>query len=112
MATNYNLNITRGSNFSVRLIAKDQLGSVIDLSPYQVKGIIKHRYSDSNALLDLKPSGVEGYLTSGFIDVTLSGAQTTGMPISQGVYDIEISSGHYVDKLIYGYVNFYPEVTN
>ena len=46
MATNYDLNITRGSNFSVRLVAKDQLGSVIDLSPYQVRGIIKHRYSD------------------------------------------------------------------
>ena len=112
MATNYDLNITRGSNFSVRLVAKNEDGSVIDISPYSVRGVVKHRYSDSDHILDLEPAGVPGYLTSGYIDVTLSGAQTTGMPISQSVYDIEIYSGTYVDKLIYGYANFHPEVTN
>ncbi len=111
MATNYNLNITRGSEFSVRLAAKDDLGQVINLSGYSTKGYVKYRYSNTGYLLDLNPTVVAGYEASGYIDIYLSGAQTTGVPIVQGVYDIEINSGTYVNKLINGYASFYPEVT-
>ena len=109
MATNYNLNITRGSEYSVRLVAKDDNGSVINLSNYTTKGVVKNKYSDASALLDLNPDISNA--SAGHIDIILSGAQTTDMPITQAVYDIEIYSGTYVNKLIHGYVNFHPEVT-
>jgi len=109
MATNYNLNITRGSEFSVRLVAKDDNGATIDLTNYSTKGVVKNKYSDTTVLLDLAPTIANA--SAGYIDITLSGAQTIAMPITQAVYDIEIYNGTYANKLIHGYVNFYPEVT-
>jgi len=112
MATNFDLNITQGSKFDVRLVAKAEDGSPIDLTTYSVSGVVKNKYSDTTPILDLNPSGVAGFLTSGYIDITLKGSDTTGTPITQGVYDIEIYSGEYVEKLIYGYANILPEVTS
>jgi hypothetical protein len=109
MATNYNLNITRGSEYSVRLIAKDDDGATIDLTGYSTKGIVKNKYSDSTILLDLDPTIANA--TAGYIDIKLLGSETIDMPITQAVYDIEIYNGTYANKLIHGYVNFYPEVT-
>ena len=111
MATNYNLNITRGSNFSIRLVAKDENGVAIDLNGYSARSYVKHHYSSTGVLLDLNPEPAEP-LASGYIDINISGAQTIGLPIVQGVYDLEIYSGTYVDKLIKGYANIFPEVTS
>ncbi len=111
MATNYDLNITRGSKFSVRLAAKNEDGTPINLSGYNVRGNVKYTYGSTGTLLDLKPTGVVGYYESGYIDIDLLAGSTTNVPIVQGVYDVEIYSGTYVDKLIKGYVNILPEVT-
>jgi hypothetical protein len=107
MATSYDLNITQGSEFFVRLAAKDDSGSALDLDNYGLSGVVKHRYSDSGVLLDLKPSGISG----GYIDILLRGAETKTLPIVQGVYDIELYSGLYVEKLIQGKFNVYPEAS-
>ena len=71
MATNYNLNITRGSNFSVRLIAKDENGTPINLSGYSASAQVRHHYSSTGVLLDLSPTPVEPK-ASGYIDIYLS----------------------------------------
>lgn len=110
MATNFNLNITRGSNFSVRLIARDENGVPINLSGYSASAQVRHHYSSTGVILDLNPTPAAP-LASGYIDIYLSGAQTTGIPIVQGVYDLEISAGNYTNKLIKGYANIFPEVT-
>ena len=77
MPTNYDLNITRGSDFSVRLSVKDSAGSPYNLSGYQTSGVVKYRYSDSNSFINLSPvivSGVAGaYYASGLIDLSVSG---------------------------------------
>jgi hypothetical protein len=112
MATSYDLNITQGSEFFVRLTAKDNSGDAIDLSSYGLSGVVKHRYSDSNILLDLRPSGVTNFLSSGYIDVLIRGADTKTLPVVQGVYDIELYSGAYVDKLVQGNFNVYPEASS
>lgn len=116
MATSYDLNITRGSDFSVRLNVKDSSGGAYNLSGYSVSGVAKYRYSSANPLLNLSPeivSGTNGSLyASGIIDVKVSGTSTTGTPIVQGVYDIEIYSGTYHEKVIRGKINVLPEVTS
>ena len=112
MATSYDLNITQGSEFFVRLTAKDDGGNAIDLNNYGLSGVVRHRYSDSNILLDLQPSGVTNFLSSGYIDVLIRGADTKTLPVIQGVYDIELYSGAYVDKLVQGNFNVYPEASN
>ena len=116
MATSYDLNIIRGSDFSVRLNVKDSNGGAYNLSGYSVSGVAKYRYSSSNPLIDLSPvivSGVNGAsYVNGMIDVNVFGTATTGVPIVQGVYDIEIYKGSYHEKVIHGKLNVLPEVTS
>lgn len=112
MATNYDLNITKGSQFEVVLRAKDSNGNGIDLTDYTTSGFVKYRYSDTGIILDLNPvprTGAAG--VSGYLDIKLSGVHTKNVPVVQGVYDIEMYKGEYHEKLIYGYANILPEVT-
>tara|TARA_Y100001973_G_C5153754_1_gene309569 strand:- start:320 stop:709 length:390 start_codon:yes stop_codon:yes gene_type:complete len=115
MATSYDINLTRGNDFSVRLAVKDDAGSAYNLTGYTASGVVRNKYSDTGYLVDLNAkvvSGVNGAgYVSGFIDLYLSGNQTTGVPVTQGVYDVEIYSGTYHQKVILGQANIYPEVT-
>jgi hypothetical protein len=45
------------------------------------------------------------------IDIKLTAAQTSALPVMQGVYDIELYSGTYANKPIKGLFNVLPEVT-
>ena len=116
MAAIYDFNITQGSQFDVRLTINDENGAALNLSGYNARGYLKHRYSDTGNLLDLSPTIVSGsdglYPVSGLIDVSLLASQTSTLPVVQGVYDVEIYKGAYVDKVIKGVANIHPEVTN
>jgi|10_taG_2_1085330.scaffolds.fasta_scaffold03115_2 hypothetical protein len=112
MATSYNLNITQGSEFYVRFQAKDSSGDPINLSGYSMSGVVKRRYSDTGIIVNLAPSGVTPTgMTGGYFDVTLRAAQTSGLPIVRGVYDIEYSQDNFADKLVKGDVYIFPEAT-
>jgi glutamine synthetase len=111
MAADYNINITKGSTFTARLVAQDASGNIIDLTNWSLRGYAKIKYSDVTLLVDLNPAKVAPF-TSGFIDIIISAAATATLPVTEGVYDIEMyDSGGYVDKLMRGYVRVYPEVT-
>ena len=57
MASTYDFTVTRGSEFEVRLLLKDENGYAINLpGGYNVRGVVKHRYSDTTAKLDLSPA--------------------------------------------------------
>ena len=121
MATVYNFSATQGSQLSVRLNIKDASGDALNLSGYGARGIVKYRYSSTNALVDLDPTIVSGEngiaYQSGLIDVYLSGSQTPGLPIGDFVYDIEkYPTGASnvevaVDKILAGRFLVYPQVT-
>ena len=111
MAAHYDLNITKGSSFTIRLVAQDTSGSVIDLTNWNVRGYAKIKYSESNLLVDLNPQKVSPN-TNGFIDIQLAAATTATLPVTEGVYDVEIyDSSGYVDKVVAGYVRVFPETT-
>ena len=84
MASTYNLSISQGETYSIRLNAKDSSGSRINLSGYTARGVIKYRYGSTGFLLDLDPDVVSGtngnLLTGGYIDVALTPAQTSNYP--------------------------------
>ena len=121
MATVYNFSATQGSQLSVRLNIKDASGDGLYLSGYGARGIVKYRYSSTNALVDLDPTIVSGEngiaYQSGLIDVYLSGSQTSGLPIGDFVYDIEkyptgaSNVEGAVDKILAGSFLVYPQVT-
>ena len=112
MATDYNLEITQGSDYSIRLNLKESDGSLVNLSGYSVSGFVKHRYSDTGVILDLLPS-IAGDGTSGVVDISLNAAQTSVLPIMEGIYDVEKYNSDYtsISKVLKGKVLVYPEVT-
>ena len=121
MPTNYDLNITRGSDFSVRLSVKDSVGNPYNLSGYQTSGVVKYRYSSTGSLVNLDPTIVTGTTggayQSGLVDVYLSGSETATLPIGEFVYDIEkypsgaSNAEGAVDKILAGDFLVYPQVT-
>lgn len=125
MATTYDINVTQGSTLDLRFKVKDANGNAINLSGYSARGAVKFSYGTGTVLLDLSPkvqSGHAGDLTlgaSGYIDVFIRPSLTSGLPIIQGIYDIEryetvpASSGDWnVLKVAKGYVNVHPEATS
>ena len=111
MATSYDLNIVRGSSISIRLNAKDDDGNAFNLNGYAISGHVRHRISDTGVLLNLNPTVVNNFEASGYIDIDVPAYATTGLPITQAIYDVEIYSGTFTEKLIEGYANIHPEVT-
>jgi hypothetical protein len=122
-----NFTIYQGADLNVRLCLSDSDGSPSNLSGYSVRGVVKHRYSDTSNLLDLNPIIVSGYcpgvycgldpdpIVSGYVDINIPANQTTGLPVGQMVYDIEkspLDNSNSVTKVIKGYFNILPEVTN
>ena len=116
MPVNYVLNIIKGSTFTARVAAKNADGSPVDLSHYQTRGYVKQKYSDTGVLLDLNPVPTPGFQASGYIDIAVPATGTAVLPVTQGVYDIEMygptGTENFVIKLLDGRVNVYPEVTN
>ncbi len=116
MAAIYDFNITQGDQFDTRLTVKDDNGT-INLSGYAARGYIKNKYSDTGILINMAPSVVSGdancsMCASGFVDINLLGSQTKLLPITQGIFDIEIYKNTYAKKVAIGNVNVSPEVTN
>ena len=131
MATSYDLNVTQGSTFNVRLTTKDSNGSALNLSGYDVSGYIRNKYSDTTYLLDMAPTIVSGHaaahdpndplktdaIHSGLIDVNLAATGTAALPITQAIYDIEVylnpnnMNTTSVFKILNGKANIHPEAT-
>ena len=111
MATRYDLEIVRGSTYSVRIAAKDDDGAAINLTNYTVSGQARVNYSSPDVLLNLSPSILAGQEANGYIDINIPAATTAALPIDQAVYDIEIYSSTNSEKIMSGYIDISPEVT-
>ena len=59
MLVNYNLDIVRGSSFAAVLTAKNEDGTAVNLLGFNLRGVIKYKYSDSTYLLSLQPQVVD-----------------------------------------------------
>tara|TARA_B100001123_G_scaffold432982_1_gene556862 strand:+ start:503 stop:889 length:387 start_codon:yes stop_codon:yes gene_type:complete len=109
------LNITRGSTFNIRITVYDDNSNVIDLTGFEVRGVIKNRYSDADAdvLINLDPVVYDA--SAGLVDILLTSTQTSTLPITEALYDIEkfpISGQGATDKIMKGTVLIHPEITS
>ena len=128
MATTYDIEVTQGSELDLRLNVKNDAGAALTLEGYKLRGVVKHRYGDATAYIDLKPkvftdSSVTPAITaaSGLVDIFLSGVQTTGLAVGVHRYDLEryneeeiygVLTEPSVFKLMKGKFVISPEVTN
>lgn len=114
MATKVNLSIDQGSDFSASLTAKDAAGNTINLTGYNARAKMRYAYSTGQAtdFTAIINSGVAGAgFVSGLVDLSLTSTQTSGLVVSDQVYDVEVYSGDYVVRVQQGIVSISPEVT-
>jgi hypothetical protein len=123
MATSYNIDTIQGDNLQITLCVKDQYNIPVNLSGYDVRGVVKYSYGYtgmSGILLDLMPvvnSGINGsYYASGLININIPSYTTAFIPVGSFVYDIErfpsgAPTGNSI-KLLRGKFIVSPEVTS
>lgn len=111
MAAQYDLIFIQGATFSVRLKALSEAGVPIDLRDWSLSGLARFTYSDRNILTNLNPTKVPNLESEGYFNLYVPASVTATLPIVEGVYDVEIQSGVYVDKILRGYIEVLPEVT-
>jgi hypothetical protein len=108
MANSYDISIEQGASLNLSLVASDSSGSPLNLSGYQAKGAIKYSYGSTGALVSLNPVIDPSYV-SGIVNISLTPAQTSGLPITKAVYGIGIflPSGNAV-TILEGYASISP----
>jgi hypothetical protein len=113
MATKYNITIDKGSTFQMTLIWKDSSDTVIDLTGYSARMMIKQTHNDAAPIISLTSgSGITITALSGRLDFLISATATKNIAQFEAVYDVEVeSSGGIVTRLVEGKVNLSPEVT-
>ena len=123
MATSYNINTIQGDHLQLSLRVKDSNNNSINLSGYDVRGVVKYAYGytvDQQILVNLNPTIISGnngsYYPSGIVDINVDSYTTASIPVGTFVYDIErfpygIPTGNSI-KLIRGKFIVSPEVTS
>jgi hypothetical protein len=123
MATSYNINTIQGDNLQLSLRVKDSNNNAINLSGYDVRGVVKYAYGytgSEQVLVNLNPIIVSGnngsYYSSGIVSIDVNSYTTASIPVGTFVYDIErfpygVPTGNSI-KLIRGKFIVSPEVTS
>ena len=112
-AGTYNFTLDQGSTFNLEIIYKDSAGVVIDLTNYTAAMQIRSSFDSSATLLNLNTTNGGIVITGpqGKIELTASATATAALPSGSWVYDLEITSGSVVTRIIQGQVIVSPEVT-
>ena len=114
-------NVTQGATLDVRVTVNDDSGDPMNFSGTSLRGFAKAHYYTSGKMIDLNPTIVSGNkgraFVSGLVDIKLSGSQTSGLPVTQGIYDIEqvtTVAGKETDvtRILEGKINIFPEATS
>jgi len=125
-AGKYSLIIEQGATLDLEIQYKDSAGTAVDLTGYSGKMQIRSDYADSNPTTyitlssslaadgtGLNFSGSNGTTppTSGSIGIFISAASSSVFTFSTARYDLEITSGSIVTRLLQGEVKLQKEVT-
>jgi hypothetical protein len=115
-AGKYNMTIEQGSTLNLQLLYKDSNNAIIDLSGYSAKMQIKSDFADNSPTTYLTlSSSVGSGLTitpvSGTIDVLIPAESSSLMTFDTAYYDLEITTGSIVTRVLQGTVKISKQVT-
>jgi hypothetical protein len=125
-AGKYSFTIEQGSTINFEIQYKDANGNPIDLTGYSGKMMIRSNYADTDPITyatlssSLSPdgtglnfSGSNGTTspTSGSIGIFISAVSSSAFTFNIARYDLEITSGSIVNRILEGQVNLSQEVT-
>jgi len=107
MATKANLVIDQGATFSTDLSLTDENGDILNLSGYNANSQLRKWYTSTNAVSFSTVINVD----SGVISLTLTANQTASLSSGRYVYDVEITNGSTISRVVEGIVTVTPNVT-
>lgn len=123
-AGRYSFTIEQGSTLNLELQYKDASGNPIDLTDYSGRMQIRPSTSSPTVYISLSSSlqadgtglnfsGSNGTTppSSGSIGVYISAASSSMLNFDTGVYDLEITSGSFVSRILEGQVKLSLNVT-
>lgn len=107
MATKANLVIDQGSTYSTTITLTDDDGNPLDLTGYTGAGQIrKHYTSSSYTAFTVVITPLTGEVT-----LSLTATQTSNMSAGRYMYDVELTTGGTVSRVLEGIVTVTPECT-
>lgn len=121
-AASLTLSIDQGATFTRKLIFKDSLGALINLTGQTFTGMIKKSFSDTTALATFTCTVLNQTTNLGEVTVELTSAASSAIPIKiqkpgtrtteDFIYDIERTySTGVVERILEGIARISPEVT-
>lgn len=125
-AGRYSFSIDQGSTFKLGVQYLDSNSTPINLTNYSARMQIRSDYADNTNTLyttisssvdadgtGLYLNGLNGDqpLSSGSIGIIISAEKTTSMSFCEAYYDLELTSGSYVTRILEGGVILNKEVT-
>ena len=111
MAAIANLTIDQGATFSSDVTVKDANGNAFDLTGYTAEAKMAKGYSSTRTRTTMT-STINADPTTGIVTLSLTATETAALDApARYVYDLEITSGATVTRVIEGIINVRPNVT-
>lgn len=107
MATKSNLVIDQGATFSTDLTLTDENGDVLNLIGYTANSQIRKWYTSTNSVSFSASTNTD----AGIVTLSLTANQTAALTAGRYVYDVEISDGTTISRIVEGIVTVTPNVT-
>lgn len=107
-AKRVDLLIDQGATFKVIVAIKDSAGDTRSLIGYTATMQARENVSSVSTLFSINPD-VDG--PNGLVTINIPFANTTSYIWKRGVYDLEITNGTEVERILEGNIFVSPEVT-
>ncbi len=111
MAAIANLTIDQGATFSSDVTVKDANGNAFDLTGYTAEAKMAKGYNSTRTRTTMTTT-INADPTTGIVTLSLTATETAALDApARYVYDLEITSGATVTRVIEGIINIRPNVT-
>lgn len=108
MATKANLVIDQGTTFSADLNLTDENGDPLNLNGYTANSQMRKWYTSVNPSATFEAS-ID--TNTAVVTLSLTANQTSNLIAGRYVYDVEISNGGTISRIVEGIVTVTPQVT-
>ena len=110
MAAIANLTIEQGATFTSDVTVKDAQGNAFNLTGYTAVAKLAKGFASTKTRTNMTTS-IATDATTGVVTLSLTATETAALDAERYVYDLEITSGAAVTRVIEGIITVRPQVT-
>ena len=110
MAAIANLTIDQGATFSSDVTVKDAQDNAFNLTGYTASAKLAKGFASTRTRTNMTTT-IATDATSGVVTLSLTATETAALDAERYVYDLEITSGAAVTRVIEGIITVRPQVT-